>query len=135
MTSSRGSPTMWGMDLTSKIEMLLLDRAWSRRELARRIKRPHQNVQNWCSGKEPGRSDLLRIARAFGVPVEYLIDDAQDRPPPPAITPEEQTLLDVIRRSGRSPVEVLAILGGGYSIACLLRRTSHGSTTDSHVQR
>ena len=37
---------MWGMDLTSKIEMLLLDRAWSRRELARRIKRPHQNVQN-----------------------------------------------------------------------------------------
>ncbi len=101
---------MVGMDLSTKIEMLLLDRAWSRRELARRIKRPPQNVHNWCNGKEPKRVDLLRIARALEVPVEYLIDDAQDTPPPPVLSSDEQTLLDVIRASKITPVSVLSTL-------------------------
>ena len=110
MTNIRGPSILTGMDLPTKINRLLDERSWSQRDLARRMRRSAQSLNNWMNGVEPKRKDLLIIARALGVSVEYLIDDAQDRPPPPAITPAEQMLLDVIRCSGRSPVEVMAIL-------------------------
>ncbi len=106
----RAARKMMGMDLPSKIDRLLDQRAWTRSDLARRIGRAKQNVHNWTSGVEPKRVDLLRIARALEVPVEYLIDDAQDTPPPPVLSSDEQTLLDVMRASGITPVSVLTTL-------------------------
>ena len=56
-------------------------------------------ISNYIASGSIPRADIaLKIARAVGVPLDWLIDDSQDFPPPmplgseaesPAVTPEE----------------------------------------------
>ena len=64
MTNIRGPSILTGMDLPTKINRLLDERSWSQRDLARRMRRSAQSLNNWMNGVEPKRKDLLIIANA-----------------------------------------------------------------------
>ena len=74
--------TLGGMKSGTKIERALAEKGWSQSELARRADSTSPSISRIVNGGEPSAGLALRIARALAVPVDWLIDDARDWPPP-----------------------------------------------------
>jgi transcriptional regulator with XRE-family HTH domain len=86
------------MTLKEKVDKLWVARGRSQASLATLIGVSPQRMSLWMNGTgAPKPEQLLRMARAIGVSVDYLADDAAEAPPPPAITDDERYLIQLIR--------------------------------------
>lgn len=87
-------------DFSEKVERRLLELGWNQATLAERIGRKSSTVANWfIRGSVPRLDVAWEVARAIGLPVDYLADDEQKEPPPIG-TAEERRLLDLCLRLG-----------------------------------
>lgn len=73
--------------------------------MAARTGLPPQRVAAWFTHADMGADDAAAVARAYGVPVDYLLDD-----PVPADVVEQLELLIALRDAGvaiapRPPIE------------------------------
>lgn len=104
-----------GMDFPSKVRKLLDACRMSQADLAESLGTSQQQVSRWLeSGKPPKADYLLRLARALGVTVDYLIDDTQDEPAPTSgLRPDEVYLVRVVRGIGLGFEEAVARLWSG----------------------
>jgi transcriptional regulator with XRE-family HTH domain len=117
--------------LNEKIRTLATSRGLDKAGLARLIDSSQTTVGPWWNGtKRPDLSNALKLAKALGVPLEFLADDDLDVPsvlPPIAseISPDEAALLEVVRASGVSARELrVALIREG--VRTLVRAGSPG---------
>jgi DNA-binding XRE family transcriptional regulator len=69
--------------LPLKIRMLRDRHGLRNADLAKLVGTNDQQVGRWCSGAyPPNLRQAVCLARTFGVSLDYLVDDAQDEPPP-----------------------------------------------------
>src|SRR4051794_10286382 len=87
------------MMFAEKVRNLLKERRLSQSDLAEALGTSQPQVSRWLEGGTPPRWDyLLKMARALGVSVDYLIDAEQDEPPrPPELTDDERFVLQLYR--------------------------------------
>jgi transcriptional regulator with XRE-family HTH domain len=84
-----------------KIQRLRLRMRYSQAELAVAIGLQQSRIGRWEKGQGmPTMDQGFRLARALGISYDYLMDDAQDEPPPPAVTADEAMILDMVRTVG-----------------------------------
>ena len=99
------------MKLSDKLEILRERSGLSAREVARRLRTPTTTFGRWLSGEtEPRLSESAAIADLFGVPLDFLADDALDEPPPvPELAIDEQAALEFYRdlRAALGPTTAL----------------------------
>ena len=97
---------MSGMEFAPKLRKLMFDRRMSQVELAERVGTHQPQVSKWLSGEAvPRTPTMLRIARAVGVPLDFLVDDEMDEPPGPLLSPGELAILRMVRRLGEEEAE------------------------------
>lgn len=90
------------MDFVAKLKWLMQSRGWKQSHLARVSGVADSTVSHWLKGKIKGKPDLdtgLKLARAFGVTLDYLADDGMDQPEP-GLSDGELELLKLGRRVG-----------------------------------
>jgi transcriptional regulator with XRE-family HTH domain len=90
------------MEFKKKLEILVGRTGVKAADVARRAGVPPQRITDWkdpSKHRQPTIAQALSLARALGVSVDYLLDDAQDDPPPP-LTEDERTLLRIARKIG-----------------------------------
>ena len=70
------------IELSANLKKLLKDRRTSVRALSRELNIPQSTLNSIVAGKQPGSLEqLLKLARYFGVSMEYLITGEDVRPP------------------------------------------------------
>lgn len=70
-------------------------------ELARRTGLAPSAINEMAAGRRrPYLDQGFAIARALGVPLDYLADDSQDSPPVPELTAEQKEMLWMLERAG-----------------------------------
>jgi transcriptional regulator with XRE-family HTH domain len=92
-----------------RLEQAMADRQMSAYRLAQQIGLQPSRFTHWKQGR--GKPDLHQawaIAQALDVPLEWLADPGDRGPAPPARSPEEQILLEVVREIG--PMAAMRIL-------------------------
>lgn len=68
------------LSMTEKIKILMEQKGWNQAELARRSKISPQQISYYVKGdREPGPSNIKKIANAFNVESAIFIDDYADR--------------------------------------------------------
>lgn len=85
------------MDFVAKLKTLMDARGWKQADLARASGVADSTVSHWLKRKIKGKPDLdtgLKLARAFGVPLDFLADDDADEPPG-AMDPELAKIVDL----------------------------------------
>lgn len=103
------------MEFSEKLRNLLKVNRLSQADLAESLGTNQQQVSRWVDSNTPPKVPyLLKLARALGVTVDYLIDDARDDPMPSRslLTADEERALWLIRELGLSSGEVLRRLAG-----------------------
>lgn len=63
---------------------LLSERSWSQDDLANRMGRTPSQISGWCNGRKPQRSNLVELARVFGLTLAQLEALAVGQTPPRA---------------------------------------------------
>lgn len=97
----RSAFTMMPMNFAEKVIKLREARGWKQSDLRKAIGDiSPTTVSNWESGSIPAMDIALKVARALGVPLDYLADDEQDRPVPTAMSEAEQQLWAMAKRHG-----------------------------------
>ena len=85
------------MEFAAKVRKLLKSRGLSQADLAAALGTKQQTVSRWLETNTPPKWHyLLGLARALGVPADYLIDRDQDAPPR-ELGEDERALLAIIR--------------------------------------
>lgn len=57
-----------------RLRMLLAERNWRQKELAKKINRGNASVSGWClDNAEPKAEAIIEMCKAFGVSADYLI--------------------------------------------------------------
>lgn len=91
------------MEFAKKLNKLMDERGVTYLEVARHVGVGTTTVFRWLNQKgkplRPRLDEAARLAELLGVRVDYLADDALDAPPP-GLSPQEELLLDLIRRMG-----------------------------------
>lgn len=92
------------MEFAKKLNKLMAERDVTYEEVAKHVGVGTTTVFRWLNQKgkplRPRLDEAARLAELLGVGVDYLADDALDAPPPPGLSPQEELLLDLIRRMG-----------------------------------
>lgn len=102
--------------MLQKLDSLLKSRGISQTAFERTAILSANRISKWKNGQgEPSASEALRIARALGVSVEWLIDDGKDYPAPPESVEWERSVLDLIQALGLDKQEALRRLAGVIS--------------------
>jgi transcriptional regulator with XRE-family HTH domain len=100
--------TYGGMKLFQKVGKILEDRGLKQADLAEMVGVSRQRISNWFAGTgQPNPDRLLRIARALGVTMEYLADEAMDTPVRSDLTEDQKLILQVIVDLGYTRAEVM----------------------------
>jgi transcriptional regulator with XRE-family HTH domain len=117
-SATRTTPfgTTTPMQFADKIKRLIDERGWDQAELSRRAAVDQATMSRWINGGSRPRFDAtaVRLGAALGVPLDYLADDAQDEPPPPAaeLPRREAIALEMVRALDLSTAEVIRRLAG-----------------------
>jgi transcriptional regulator with XRE-family HTH domain len=86
------------MKLIEKVSKILGQRGLKQADLAEMIQVTPQRVSHWFNGTgQPKPDQLLRIARALDVSMEFLADDGLAESPPQEFTEDERYILRVVR--------------------------------------
>jgi transcriptional regulator with XRE-family HTH domain len=94
-----GTPTV--MDFPTKLRTRLKQMGLTQGTFAELVGTSQSNVSDWMRKKSVPTLPLAqRVAKALGVTMDFLFNEELDEMPQPAITPEEQVLLDVTRKLG-----------------------------------
>lgn len=96
---------MWLMKvekMMAKMMAVLASRGWTATDLEVSAGLPKNRITKWKKGGEPTARQALAIARALGVPLEWLADDTLDYPPPPT------TAVDLMARF-EEPIRILGV--------------------------
>lgn len=92
------------MRFQEKLQKLMKAGKFNASSLGRDADVSHTAVNNWLKGTDPSLAKAARVARVLGVTLDYLADDEQEYPPPPAeLTGEEKMLLAYMRRHRIEP--------------------------------
>lgn len=92
------------MRFQEKLQKLMKVGKFNASTLGREAKVSHTAVNNWLAGTDPSLTKAARAARVLGVSLDYLVDDAQEYPPPPPeLSGEEKMLLAYMRLKKVSP--------------------------------
>jgi transcriptional regulator with XRE-family HTH domain len=111
----KGKGFMDRMKFFEKLPKLIKERGLTPAVVSRQTGIRAQRFTDWKDpepkdNRRPTAAQLLALARALKVPMEYLADDAMDDPPPSEISPDEAALLEVVRASGVSARELRTAL-------------------------
>lgn len=96
------STRSFSMDYSEKVVKLCAEKDWDQADLWRAVhkKVSRTTVSNWFNGlSRPDMDTALGVARALGVPLDYLADDSIDGPPPSSSLPEDEANLLRVYRS------------------------------------
>lgn len=90
------------MRFHEKVAKLIDRRGLTQTDLARMADMKPSQINRLVSGDRPTVNLLnaLHISRALGVSMEYLVDDAQDEPPPPEFSEGERQIIGLVRLMG-----------------------------------
>lgn len=104
-----------------RIEKLRIGRGLEQQEVESLAALGKGRYSKWKNGTgEPTARQALRIARLFGVPVEWLADDDAPEDPPvavPLLSPDEERIIDVVRSLELSRKDAIRRLAGvGVSV-------------------
>jgi transcriptional regulator with XRE-family HTH domain len=89
------------MDFPTKLRTRLKQMGLTQGTFAELVGTSQSNVSDWMRKKSVPTLPLAqRVAKALGVTMDFLFNEELDEMPQPAITPEEQVLLDVTRKLG-----------------------------------
>jgi transcriptional regulator with XRE-family HTH domain len=92
------SVLMGEMTFAEKLKDLMERHRLSQEDLAEMVGTYQSQISRWFNdGLRPSVPFALRVARAFRVPLEYLIDDEMEEPPGPTITQHEWDVIDLMR--------------------------------------
>lgn len=106
------------MDISEKIAKLMKDRGDSQAKLAKAVGTHQSVVHNWLRKQgQPTLEKATVLARHYGIPLEWLIDDELEWPPAETsfLNKDELFILEAARRLGlkeaerrlfNSPVEI-----------------------------
>ncbi len=103
------------MRFAEKLEREIARRGSSQSKLSRETG-IHQTAISAMTRNErrPYMDQALQLARALGVPLDYLADDAQDEPPPASgLGEDERAVLDLYHALGLGRLEALRRLATG----------------------
>ena len=69
------------MDIGEKIRILLSNRDWTHKELAKNMYVTESAVQKWCKGKNrPTMEKIEMLSNVFDIPILNLVDDSIEIP-------------------------------------------------------
>ncbi|HHT9134780.1 MAG TPA: XRE family transcriptional regulator [Candidatus Avalokitesvara rifleensis] len=112
------------MKIGTKLRLLRAEKGWTKSSAARAAKIPISSYRNYekesLNRKLPGKS-ALALANAFGISLEYLLDDARDYPPRPRdrrfqVAQETETSDDGEKTAVRRQISVSKSGAGGNGI-------------------
>lgn len=87
----------------------------SQADLGRLVGLQQSRINRWENGDgKPSMEQGQKLARALGVPLDWLAaDDSTEEPPAPELTPDERAIIRSIRGSGLTYEEVMGRLIAG----------------------
>jgi transcriptional regulator with XRE-family HTH domain len=101
------SATMIAMELHKKLKRLCDAKGLNQTDVMRITNASKGTASNWMKGKPnggtaPDLESALKLARALGVPLDYLADDDMDEPPSPPRTldPADALFLSTVKTLG-----------------------------------
>lgn len=102
------------MKTPEKIAWLCKDRGITQKRVGELARLPENRISKWLDGQgEPTARQALRVAQVLKVPVEWLIDDEADVPPPlPELTGPELRAVEIVRALKIDTNEVIRRLYG-----------------------
>lgn len=89
--------------MIEKIQMLRAERGWTYEVLEAAARLPRKRFGKWVGGiGEPTARQAFQLARALGVPVEFLVDDEMEELPDPLLklSDGERIVLKFARQLG-----------------------------------
>lgn len=113
------------MRYSEKLTKLCESRNWDQADLWRAIGKSvrRSTLSNWFNDQtRPDMATGLLVARALGVPLDYLADDAMEKPPEMApsvgLSADEEVILDMARTLGieRAKERMLLVPQGAAGI-------------------
>lgn len=94
--------------MLAKIDRLIEERGLNPTKVARLASVPPTTLHAVLKGERRATFEVVAaVARALGVSLDFLADDAQERPTDPAAKAEELVLLRQFRRSGLTVEEAI----------------------------
>lgn len=98
------------MRFNEKLSRMMRSLALSNLELAGRLGHgvAHTTVARWLAGSRPRGRTARLLAQYFGVPVETLLDDSTDLPPPYAVT-EATPIGEILALSERTGESLISL--------------------------
>jgi transcriptional regulator with XRE-family HTH domain len=104
------------MEFSEKLRRLAKAKGWNQRDVMRAVGDVSRTkVNNWFSGKfVPDLRESLRLARAFGVSLDYLADDAVDAPPEQPDRPSDMEI------AIRSIIQAIGLPESLRRLSCLI---------------
>lgn len=118
-----------------------LESAWEARGMTqdaveRAVGLPKGRISKWKNGQgAPKAVQALYLARYFGLPVEYLIDDARDDPASVApLTDDERAVLDLFRALGLAKDVALRALARAIAAPQAARAPLGAAAPPSYTQ-
>jgi transcriptional regulator with XRE-family HTH domain len=107
LSGNRDNRMMDVMRFDQKLIKLCEMKSWKQADLARAVDTVSRNtVSRWWNGEiKPFDDEALKLARIFGVTLDYLADDTLDEVP--ALPPDEEFVLRVYRNLKADPAQGL----------------------------
>jgi transcriptional regulator with XRE-family HTH domain len=117
VTECQFRSTIAAMKAAEKIAWLCRERGLTQKRVGELAALPENRISKWLDGQgEPTARQALRLARVLDVPMDWLVDDEADVPPPdPGLSPAELRAVEMTRALNLDASEVI-------------RRMSHPTT-------
>jgi transcriptional regulator with XRE-family HTH domain len=105
------------MTATEKLNRLIAQRGTTQGEVETAVDLPQGRISKWSAGQgEPTLGQGLRLARWFGVHLEWLADDELDELPPEQESGDLRTIVAIMRVMGsREALRRLLLMTGSPS--------------------
>lgn len=85
-------------ELTNRIESLLIQNQLKRADLCRATEIPDSTIRKWIKGSVPSAEAALKIAKYFGVTIEWLLTgESQEAFTTLVLSESEKELIEVFR--------------------------------------
>jgi transcriptional regulator with XRE-family HTH domain len=114
VTECHSLGTIAVMKAAEKIAWLCRERGLTQKRVGELATLPENRISKWLDGQgEPTARQALRLSRVLEIPLDWLIDDEQDVPPPPPdLSIPEQRAVEMVRALRLGKEEVIRRLSG-----------------------
>lgn len=88
-----------GMKFPEKLDKVIADSGKSQSRIARETGISQSAISAMTRGdRRPYMDQALKLARALGVPLDYLADESLDELPAPELTTDDRLILRIVRK-------------------------------------